>query len=246
MHGKNYVDRFEHYECDYDGKIFKEMAILKSHMAIHRMRVQCKICDAEIQPVYLKKHIREVHTDDRKFQCQRCQKGFKSKQKLKIHILIHNKAVKCLICSKMFPNKSAIKRHVKQIHENPGSFECETCGKKFNRRFYLKYHQKTHDKNRPKPFKCQRCDYTTDKLGHYNYHQKSHEYQDQKFAAMINPQKCEKCPAFFKNEKLLKHHMRQVHPDVPFQCDLCGKYMNGKGYTKRHIMMHLEKKNYIN
>ena len=42
----------------------------------------------------------------------------------------------------------------------------------------LKVHQKTHDKNHPKPFKCQRCDFATDDNRSYKAHQKVHENKD--------------------------------------------------------------------
>jgi len=62
----------EHFECDFDGQIFKTKNRLLSHMKKHKMRVKCQICDVEIQPKYMSQHIRDVHTDERAFQCQIC------------------------------------------------------------------------------------------------------------------------------------------------------------------------------
>jgi hypothetical protein len=241
MHEKAFFGKFEHYECDYDGEIFKEKAILQGHMNKHKLRVQCDICSAEIQPKYLKQHIREVHADFRKFQCQLCQKSFKSGPTLQNHIQIHNKAVKCSMCPKLFPGKGKLNQHLKLIHENPGSFECETCSKKFNKKGNLQIHQKIHDKNRSKPFKCQRCDYTTDVRISFKLHQNSHEYQDKKFAAIKDPIKCERCLKFYKNKHALKKHMHVVHPEVPYQCDLCGMYVKAKNSLKYHLLLHLRK-----
>jgi KRAB domain-containing zinc finger protein len=240
MHG-DFFGKFQYYECDYDGKLFKEKNVLISHMRTHNMRINCEICGAEIQPKYLKQHIRDVHADDRKFQCQLCSKSFKSEQTLKNHIQTHNKTVKCSMCPILFPRKGKLNHHVKHHHENPGRFECETCGKKFNEKIGLKSHQKTHDKNRAKPFKCQRCDFSTDDNRSFKMHQKSHEYQDKKFLAIKDAIKCEKCQKFYKNKSALKQHMKQVHPDVPYQCDLCGLYVKMKSSFKQHFLMHLRK-----
>jgi KRAB domain-containing zinc finger protein len=241
MHEKDFFGKFEFYECDYDGKIFKEKTKLNNHMAKHKLRVRCEICNVEIQSNNLNQHVREVHTDDRKLPCQHCQKSFKSVHKLKVHIQTHNKSVKCPMCPKLFPLKGSLNQHIKQFHENPGSFECESCGKKFNKKGILQSHQKIHDKNRPKPFKCQRCDYATDGRQSFKRHQKSHEHQDKKFAAIKDPIKCKKCSKFIRNKDGLRQHMRHVHPDVPYQCDLCGVYVKSKYSLKKHFLMHLKK-----
>ena len=126
---------------------------------------------------------------------------------------------------------------MKLYHENQGSFECQICCKKFNQNEHLKAHQRIHDKNRSKPFKCHRCDYATDKKGNLSLHQRSQENQDKKFAAIENPLKCEKCHAFLRKSNSLYNHMKQVHPKVKFQCDLCGKYIKSKLGLTRHIKM---------
>ena len=223
----------KHFECDFDGKIFKTRTKILYHMKCHQSKVKCKICQIEVQS--LQRHIISFHTNERNYQCQICQKSFKRIDTLKCHIQRHNKNFECTICSKLFPSQGTLNSHMKIYHENLGSFECQICSRKFNQKIVLKRHQKTHEKNRPKPYKCQRCSYATDIKIRLKTHTKIHEKQDKKLATMKNPFKCEKCSACLKNSLTLKQHMTQVHPDQLFQCDLCGKYIKTKQSLAKHI-----------
>jgi len=75
----------------------------------------------------------------------------------------------------------------------------------------------------------------------YKTHQNSHERQDKKFAAMKNTLKYEICSKLCKNK-----HMNVVHPEVLYQCDLCGRLMKTKGHLSRHIRAHIKKQNKSN
>ena len=143
----------------------------------------------------------------------------------------------------MFSTKGDLNIHIKMRHEKPG-FECEICGEKFNKNFCLQRHKKVHDKNRPKPLKCKRCDFATDIPPSYNTHQKFHENQDKILTTMTNPLKCEKCPKFCRNKQAMRLHLRYVHPEVTFQCDLCGTYVKVKAALKQHLLSHFRSQKY--
>ena len=237
-----YASKPKYFECDFDGKIFKTRTNILTHMAYHQSKLKCELCEVEVIPFVMQKHIDSFHTKERKYQCQICQKSFMRVETLLNHVKTHNKRFECQICSKLFPSQGTLNNHIKQTHENPGSFECQICSKKFNRKETLKNHQKVHDRNRPKPYKCQRCCYATDKNWDMKLHEKAHENQDKKLAKIKNPLKCEKCSAFFKNKYLSTQHMKQVHPDQLFHCDLCGKYIKSKYYLTKHIEKRICKK----
>ena len=135
---------------------------------------------------------------------------------------------------------SYLKKHVHGAHENPKSFECEVCCKKFNLHRHLKLHRKIHDENRSKPFKCQRCGFATDTNQRFKKHVRFHETKDKKFSAMKNPLKCEKCPTLCRNKGALGKHLITVHPKIFFQCDLCGSYKDDKSTLRGHIKFHLK------
>jgi stress-induced morphogen len=240
-----YSGQNQQFECDFDGKVFRSKGELFGHMRTHLPLVECTICHKMLKRLCLKPHLRGFHVTDKKFQCKICSKHFKSKQSLRKHEKTHNKKFECDACKKSYPSKSELNRHNKNYHENPRSFECETCGKKFNTKSCLKSHQLIHKKDRLKSFKCQRCDYATDFKYNIKNHQKCHERQDQKFAAMKNPVKCEICPNFQgKNIKALRQHMNFVHSQKePFQCDLCAKFLKTKQHLTTHIKLHIRKIN---
>ena len=105
----------------------------------------------------------------------------------------------------------------------------------------LKIHLKFHDKNHPKPFKCQRCDFATHVKANYNYHLKSHENKDKMIATMKNPVKCKKCPAVLRNKYALHNHMKAVHIQALYQCDLCGETVKLKSNVLHHMQVHIKK-----
>ena len=78
----------------------------------------------------------------------------------------------------------------------------EICGKKFDSKISLESHQKTHDKNRPKPFTCQRCGHATDNKLNFERHSNVHQKEGQKFAGIENPENCQICLKLCRNKKL--------------------------------------------
>ena len=232
MHSAASVDNFE---CDFDGKIFTTRNKLHRHMYYHQLKVKCKLCQVEVLPIAIKRHMISSHQNEKKFQCKICKKYYKTKYALKIHIQNHDKKFKCQICFKLLPDPGHLNTHIKNYHENPGNFECEICSKKFNRKSHLKIHQNTHDKNCPKPYKCIRCSFSTDRKWILEKHEKMHVNLDKKIAAMKNPIKCQTCSTLCKDKCALYYHMKYVHPEHQYQCDLCGKYIKSKINLTKHI-----------
>jgi len=229
------------FECDFDGRIFKSKMYLNTHMLRHQSPVQCKICNKMFSAIYIKDHLRTFHSIDKNFSCKICSKSFKTALYLFMHEKTHNKKFQCDICSRKFSTKTQLNKHKMDIHENPKRFECDKCDKKYNQNKSLISHQKTHDKKHQKQFKCHRCGLTTNNKNTFKIHQQSHDRKDKKIAAMKNPLKCEKCPAFCKNMQSLLSHMRVVHPKVLFQCDLCAKFIKQKYSLISHLKFHISK-----
>jgi len=229
------------FECDFDGKTFKCKGSLKNHMPTHFPKINCLRCNRMLQSRNLNSHIKNVHSTIRKFQCKICSKNFKSAVHCKVHEKIHNKEFPCEVCNKNFTIPSQLAAHKKLYHENARGFKCDVCEKQCFQKAHLINHQKTHDKNRSKPLKCHRCDFSTDNKSNLKNHANFHERQDKKFAAMINPQKCEKCSNCFKNKKSLICHMENSHSKFLYQCDLCAKFSRTKNALNHHIKTHLKK-----
>lgn len=237
---KHHDGQFRKYECDFDGKLFKTRSEIHIHMKTHLSKVKCKICNAELKVSGLTIHNKELHSEQDKISCHKCFKTFVSISRLKLHLKVHERKFECPICNRRLPTFPQLKNHINDIHENPGSHSCEICHKKFNRAENLKVHLKFHDKNRPKPFKCQRCDFATHSKANFNGHLKFHEKKDKIAATMKNPIRCRMCPAILKSKYVFHLHMKSVHIEALYQCDLCGIAMKTKNNIKNHILVHIK------
>lgn len=69
--------------------------------------------------------------DDRPFQCNICQKRFKSKGTLHSHKYTHSSGPqKCTQCDKISPNINALRTHVRSVHCD-SIYKCHICEKSF-------------------------------------------------------------------------------------------------------------------
>ncbi|XP_028164132.1 zinc finger protein 260-like isoform X2 [Ostrinia furnacalis] len=93
--------------CEQCGRIFQSMALLKDHMW--------------------------VHTGEKRFKCDRCEKSFTQKTNLVFHMRVHGASrptYECPLCGKHFAFYNNRRRHM-FIHTGLKPFKCETCGKCF-------------------------------------------------------------------------------------------------------------------
>ena len=130
---KHIASETEKYECDFDGKMFGTKIRIRDHMKTHLPKVKCEICSKIITVLSLNYHIKQTHSTESNFQCKICSKLFKNKKLMRFHEKIHDKKFQCVICNVKFPNKTQLTNHIGNIHENPGSYQCKICDKKFLR-----------------------------------------------------------------------------------------------------------------
>ncbi|XP_039762900.1 zinc finger protein 58-like [Pararge aegeria] len=93
--------------CEQCGRIFQSMALLKDHMW--------------------------VHTGEKRFKCDRCEKSFTQKTNLVFHMRVHSASrpsYECPLCGKHFAFYNNRRRHM-FIHTGLKPFKCDTCGKCF-------------------------------------------------------------------------------------------------------------------
>jgi len=136
-------------------------------------QLQCDLCGNVFRSKgSYDEHRKTVHSNDRSFTCNVCEKSYKSERVLKIHKLRHGPANEiCTECGKTFRLRSEVKHHMRR-HANDRRIECDKCDKVFYRNSELKNHQRIHTGE--KPFKCSLCNYASTIKGNLDKHLKVH------------------------------------------------------------------------
>ena len=103
---------------------------------VRHKTMKCDICDYCTDGIASLNHHKKIHYPAEKtFDCNKCDKVFRSKPHLQRHCQTHNvdqvKAFKCFICEKCFQEKYNLKQHIDSVHHDIQKFTCNPCGKSF-------------------------------------------------------------------------------------------------------------------
>lgn len=230
--------------CDICDREFSSIVDRNEHIENHFKSIECSSCDR----TFIGDRAYEFHISSGKckesveidrFRCSLCnEKVFDSTELLDSHLLTEHNAVVsderigCEICNRTFAKLKYLRKHLRELHENGTPFECETCGKRFNRKSNLMEHELIHqDKylaeckvcgkscrtssalklhlrmhTGEKPYKCDLCN---EKSYAYNTDLKRHKRSAH--GILGTPYPCTRCPKVFYEPKLLKNHSRRVH-----------------------------------
>ncbi|XP_052770427.1 zinc finger protein 236-like [Mya arenaria] len=174
VHPNKFIGMF----CEYCSANFKRRPELYDHIKTAHpdrrvKRLQCDLCGNVFRSKgSYDEHRKTVHSSDRSFTCDICNKSYKSERVLKIHKLRHGPANEiCPVCGKSFRLRSEVKHHMRR-HQNDRRIQCESCDKVFYRNSELKNHQRIHTGE--KPFKCGLCSYASTIKGNLDKHLKVH------------------------------------------------------------------------
>jgi len=216
---------------------FKENYTIKSRI---KSKAKCNIC----KEVFKNKGDLQRHQKENGhlvlFDCDMCDKKFKTKSIAQMHKLrIHSTVMpfKCGKCEKRFKDQGSCRRHeandsvhirLENMKLNPNLI-CNVCGKEFDRsrRWCLDQHLLTHLAN--KKFPCDFC-------GQF-YRQKGYLLTHMKVCRDRQIKSCGDCGEKFKTEEELSEHESGCHvadAEGPYSCTICS--LNFSSY--RGYMLH--------
>ena len=205
-----------------------------------------KICEGRHA---LNVHFR-IHTDDKSYQCDHCNKTFVHKNNLMEYLKIHT-LHRGDRCNKGFIGIERLAEHQK-MHQDDKSYnlrldvrnkmlkydnEHKSCqnvqsGSVFYRRRIFTSPPKNHSRN--ESFKCEQCSKV--------FKQKSTLTQHIRLHSGIKPYKCDQCDKSFALKTYLKVHERIHTGEKPYQCNQCKKAFTQKGTLNQHLKIHSGKR----
>jgi len=195
------------YTCDQCGKSYTQVPHLKRHIATAH--------EGKKLPPQIKK--------DSKIEiiCGYCGKVFYNEQNLKIHERIHtgDKPYKCDMCDKSFTQSSSLSTHKKGVHcsESEPRISCDICKRTYKTTNSLRTHIYLDHKIKDKAsLECSACSKTFSTSQNLLRHMREvHE--------KVKLVSCEICHKNFSNKWVLTQHMAVHTGKKAFKCDVCEK-----------------------
>jgi len=199
----------------------------------------CTRCDTRFPSNdKLQRHIEGVHEKKASYVCQVCNKGYNTKDSLRIHMKVHqeDRPYKCDKCDAAFKSNCKLTRHKfgHEPKEDDGTrpFICKYCNKGLKTRKYLLQHEQAIHIN-PKPIQCDECELRFTDNTHLNIHKQTHIPRDQRIKAF----KCDQCTSAFYTESGLKSHIGYVHTNREpiYHCMQCTASFTNEKYLTNHV-----------
>ena len=151
--------KWKHQERNYDFqcskclKKFQSKFMLKRHFVTHEdPKFKCEYCDKAFKrQFHLTAHVGTAHENEglkKQFNCTKCGKVFNKNSNLKRHLKVHEseeiKTFQCLLCDKSYHIQYHLERHLESHMDT--TYNCDKCGKIFNREDNLLRHSKICNK----------------------------------------------------------------------------------------------------
>ncbi|XP_055621842.1 zinc finger protein 665-like isoform X2 [Toxorhynchites rutilus septentrionalis] len=241
-HLKNVHADIKNHVCDLCGNGYPTRKQLLSHLGRHRNPSRkansnmpgqyiCDICGKEFNfRVTLKRHVFNFHMNQRKFQCEVCEKVLVSAEGLKLHMRSHSEdqLVMCELCGKGFAQPYRLREHMIRHARVDVDIRCVICNRSFRDPKKLELHLKSHTGETE--FSCSPCQRHFATERHYRLHMKRmHESE-------VN---CPVCDKLFPTEKKMKNHIRIHDNPQMFECPTCYTCIKDKKHFDRHQRMHV-------
>lgn len=120
---------------------YKDEEALKKHHAYWHEPMECALCLKIVKNRRnFDTHMNVVHSNNKRYTCSVCEKGFYHKSEMEAHKRLHSQLFSCDQCSFTTKKKSSLSVHVLGQHLKSYGFECKSCNRKFGRPQGLKNH----------------------------------------------------------------------------------------------------------
>ena len=150
---------------------------------------------------------KRVHTGEKPFICDICNKVFKYWSQLNTHKRTHTgeRPYNCDVCNKAFSDGSALSKH-KRTHTGEKPFICDICNKAFKQWSSLNAHKRTHTGERP--YNCGVCNKAFSVCSSLIKHKRVHTGE--------KPFICDICNKAFNRCSSLNRHKRTHTGEMPY------------------------------
>ena len=248
MHRMTHSEDRPIYSCAKCEKQFKQMKGLSKHMRKHQntsdddvsrstvTKFKCTVCEIYLQrSSSLKRHM-VIHTEEKPFQCSKCDMKFR----LEAHLHTHEKrhappttdSYPCIICGQRFSRLSYLKAHASK-HSGQERFKCDICPRSCITKSLLNMHKLTHSEHRP--HKCSLCISAFKQKKNLKAHMRKHADTNDPVASVTDFQ-CSVCERYFQRSSSLKRH-KVIHTqeeEEPFKCSKCDKKFRFEVNLQKH------------
>ncbi|KAL0859741.1 hypothetical protein ABMA27_010102 [Loxostege sticticalis] len=198
--------------CETCGKTFPNEVQLKFHRKVHSEKVPCPICNKPTKPVYMKGHIKRLHSQPRKPKIPR-QKYVKN--------------IKCDWCGHLVSRYGELETHVNRFHLKVKPYQCNYCQKSFFGKERLRDHLITH--TTAKNVYCTVCNQKCENKACLKLHMRKH--------TGVKPYTCEICGESFRTSSIMNTHKVKKHSERTVACPLC----DGMFHLTREMRSHFKK-----
>ena len=143
------------------------------------------------------------------------------------------KVFNCDQCGKSFNRKRFFIEHMKTHSEKP--YKCGICQKRFTSKAGLDYHVQVHSGK--KPFECGVCQKKFSSKSYLDDHLKFHSGE--------KPYQCMQCKIRFSQKSNLDKHVKAHSGEKPYKCDQCTKSFYQKHHLTEHLRSHSGEKPFV-